>query len=89
VHGREAAVPTARLPVIRVLFIAVVSAYPDIVTAWTGCTMLPDANRWRQLYHDLSLNGYLCCSDGRTLAAVLAISAVQLLYECQNELIFR
>jgi hypothetical protein len=50
--------PPARLPVISVSFIAVVSAYPDMVPAWTGGTMLADADRGTKPYYDLSMSRY-------------------------------
>ena len=50
--------PPARLPVICVSFIVVVSAYPDMVPAWTGGTMLADADRGPKPYYDLSMTRY-------------------------------
>ena len=50
--------PPARLPVIFVSFIAVVSAYPDVVPAWTRRAVFVDANRWPNPYNDLSIGRY-------------------------------
>jgi hypothetical protein len=50
--------PPARLPVICVSFIVVVSAYPDMVPAWTGGAMLMDANRGTKFYDDLRMSRY-------------------------------
>jgi hypothetical protein len=48
--------PPAPLPMICVSFITVVSAYPNMVPAWTGGTMLADANRGPKPYYYLSMN---------------------------------
>jgi hypothetical protein len=50
--------PPARLPVICVSFIAMISAYPDVIPAWTNGTMLPDADRWPKLDYDLRMSRY-------------------------------
>lgn len=50
--------PPALLPVIGVSFIAVVSAYPDVVPAWTRRAVFVNANRWPKLYDDLRIGGY-------------------------------
>src|ERR1700675_616926 len=50
--------PPARLPVISVSFIAVVSAYPDVVPAWTRRAVFVNANRWPKLYNDLRIGRY-------------------------------
>jgi hypothetical protein len=50
--------PPARLPVICVPFIAMISAYPDVIPAWTNGTMLPDADRWPKLDYDLRMSRY-------------------------------
>ena len=50
--------PPARLPVICVSFIAVVSAYPDVVPAWTRRAVFVNTNRWPKLYDDLRIGRY-------------------------------
>jgi hypothetical protein len=50
--------PPALLPVIGVSFIAVVSAYPDVVPAWTRRAVFVNANRWPKLYDDLRIGRY-------------------------------
>jgi hypothetical protein len=50
--------PPTTLPVICVSVITVISAYPDMVPAWTGGTMLADTDRRPKLYYDLSMSRY-------------------------------
>jgi hypothetical protein len=50
--------PPAFLPVICVSVIAVVSAYPDVVPAWTRRAVFVNANRWPKLYDDLRTGRY-------------------------------
>ena len=50
--------PPARLPVICVSFIAMISAHPDVIPAWTNGTMFPDADRWPKLDYDLRMSRY-------------------------------
>ena len=47
--------PSARLPVICVSFIVVVSADPDMISAWASRTMLPDTDRGAKLYDDFRM----------------------------------
>jgi hypothetical protein len=47
--------PPARLPMVTVSFIAVVSAYPDMIPAWTGSPVFMDADRGTKFYDDLSM----------------------------------
>ena len=35
-----------------------ISAYPDVIPAWTNGTMLPDADRWTKLDYNLRLSRY-------------------------------
>ncbi len=50
--------PPARLPVICVPFIAMISSDPDMIPAWTNGTMLPDAHRRSKLDYDLRMSRY-------------------------------
>jgi len=50
--------PAARLPVIGVSFIAMISAHPHMTPAWTNGTMLPDADRGPKLDYDLRMSRY-------------------------------
>jgi hypothetical protein len=50
--------PPARLPVICVPFIAMISAYPDVIRAWTNGAVLPDADRWPKLDYHLRMSRY-------------------------------
>jgi hypothetical protein len=50
--------PPARLPMICISFIAMISAHPDVIPAWTNGTMLPDADRWPKLDYDLRMSRY-------------------------------
>jgi len=50
--------PSARLPVICVSFIAVVSAYLYVVSAWTRRAVFVNANRWPKFYNDLCIGRY-------------------------------
>ncbi len=50
--------PPARLPVVLVSFIAVVSPYPDMVPAGTSGAMFMDADRGTKFYDDLRIGRY-------------------------------
>jgi hypothetical protein len=56
--GARRLFPPARLPVICVSFIAMISAHPDVIPAWTNGTMLPDADRWSKLDYYLRTGRY-------------------------------
>jgi hypothetical protein len=45
--------PPAGLPVITASFIAVVSAHPNMIPAWTGSAVFTDADRRTKFYDDL------------------------------------
>jgi hypothetical protein len=47
--------PPAGLPVITASFIAVVSAYPNMIPAWTGSAVFMDADRRTKFYDDLGM----------------------------------
>jgi hypothetical protein len=47
--------PSAGLPVIAVSFVAVVSAYPNMISAWTGRAVFMDADRRTKFYDDLGM----------------------------------
>ena len=47
--------PPAGLPVITASFIAVVSAYPNVIPAWTGSAVFMDADWRTKFYDDLGL----------------------------------
>jgi hypothetical protein len=50
--------PPALLPVICVSVIVVVSAYPDMIPAWTRGAVFVDADRGPKLYDDLRIGRY-------------------------------
>jgi hypothetical protein len=50
--------PSARLPVIGVTFITMISAYPYMIPAWTSGAVLPDADGWSKFDYDLRMSRY-------------------------------
>ena len=47
--------PPARLPVVFVSFVAVISPHPHMLPAWTRCVMFMDADRGTKFYDDLCM----------------------------------
>jgi hypothetical protein len=50
--------PSARLPSVGIAIPAVISANPDMITAWAKGAVFPNADRWPKPYNDLRMSRY-------------------------------